>query len=364
MDAKAACSSGSAFSRERRGDRARSKRILKNFDIRAGGIDLQAFCCDQGLMTIKRFRRFYEKYCILTDWNIGVAKSSPAELTRLVADGWLGPVTWSPKASLLRSRADPFIWPLEADHRVIYEEIDHWRKRGQIRSLSLQQFARLQRSRQEIAQPYHLSYPFVVHFDGAWYCIPESARARGVDLYAWDPAEASWKLVRRLIDNIGILDATLFRYHDIWYLFGTTCGGVDAYDKLRIWWSESIEGQWRLHARNPAKVDLRSARSAGPFFQLDGRWYRPAQDCTTGYGSAVTINRLDVLTPSEFEETTVSRVQPDPNGPYPDGLHTLAVYGDKVLIDGKRVHFSAALLLMKAARRIVRLLDSALQKIA
>jgi len=323
-----------------------------------------ASCLDQQSMTNNGLQRLYEKYCVLTDWNIGLVRASTAELQRLVTDGRLGPALWCPRASLLRSRADPFVWPLANDHRVIYEEIDHWSKIGHVRSLSLQRFSRLQRSRVEIVQPFHLSYPFIVQHEDVWYCIPESARAGGVDLYAWYPADGSWKLERRLIDKIGILDATLFRHHNIWYLFGTTPGGVDAYDKLRIWWSESLEGKWRLHARNPAKVDLRSARSAGPFFRLGSRWYRPAQDCTTGYGSAVTINRLDVLTPSEFEETTVSRVQPDPNGPYPDGLHTLAVYGDKVLIDGKRVRFSAALLLMKAARRIVRLFDSASRKTA
>jgi hypothetical protein len=305
-------------------------------------------------MIVNRFRRFYAKYCILTDWNVGVIHASPAELGRVVAEGSLGPVTWSPRASSLRSRADPFVWPLEGDHRVIYEEIDHWCKRGHIRSLSLRRFARLQRSRPEILQPYHLSYPFIVQFDGVWYCIPESARAGGVDLYAWDAAASSWKLERRLIDSIAILDGTLFRYGDIWYLFGTVRGD-GARDKLRIWWSKCLQGNWQRHARDPAKVDVSSARSAGPLFELGGHWYRPAQDCTKGYGTAVTINRIDILTPDEFAETTVSTVRPDPHGPYPDGLHTLAVHGDTMLIDGRRIRASAALLLMKVARRLLRL---------
>ena len=302
-------------------------------------------------MTIKRFRRLYEKHCISTAWNIGLVQTSAAELERLVADGRLGPVRWCPRTSSLQSRADPFVWPLERDHRVIYEEIDHWSRLGHIRSLSLQRFSRLQRSRAEIVRPHHLSYPFIVQFDDVWYCVPESARAGGVDLYAWDCAGGVWKLERRLLDNIRVLDATLLRHDGIWYLFGTVRGDGPR-DKLRIWCSESLGGNWQSHARNPAKVDISSARSAGPLFELGGRWYRPAQDCTNGYGRAVTINRIDVLTPTEFAETTVSRVQPDPNGPYPDGLHTLAVHGDTVLIDGRRTGFSAALLLMKAARRL------------
>jgi hypothetical protein len=124
---------------------------------------------------------------------------------------------------------------------------------------------------------------------------------------------------------------------------------------LRIWWSKTLEGNWQPHACDPAKVDVSSARSAGPLFELGGRWYRPAQDCTKGYGTAVTINRIDVLTPTQFVETTVSTVRPDPHGPYPHGLHTLAVHGHTLLIDGRRIRVSAALPLVKAARRFVRL---------
>jgi hypothetical protein len=208
-----------------------------------------------------------------------------------------------------------------------------------------------------MVKPYHLSYPHIVAFENVWYCIPESARSGGLDLYAWSPQKRLWVLETRMIDDHGILDATLFRHGTIWYLFGVARED-GPYDKLRIWWSDSLYGEWRLHSRNPAKVDLRSARSAGPVFQVGGCYYRPAQDCTDGYGSAVTINRIDLLTPVEFAETTVSRVQPDPNGPYPDGLHTITVYNDTVLIDGKRVGFSAALLFMKLARRLTRLAGS------
>jgi hypothetical protein len=296
-----------------------------------------------------------QRYCVLTDWNIGVVDVSPADIANLVSHGRLGAVLWSPRLSRWRSRADPFIWPVageDGEDRVIYEEIDHWAQRGHIRSLSLARFSRLQSSRLEIARPFHMSYPFIVQCDGNWYCMPESARSNGVDLYGWDAGSGSWKLERRLIDNVGILDATFFRHDGIWYLFGTMRGD-GSYDKLRIWWSESLAGDWRLHGMNPAKTDLRSARPAGPFFKSGGHWYRPAQDCSIQYGGALTINRIDVLTPTRFAETTTSRIAPDPAGPYPDGLHTLALLGDKLLIDGKRTAFCAWLPLMKAVRRIV-----------
>ena len=309
----------------------------------------------QVTMTKSRLQRLYEKYCACTEWNIGVVQASQAVLRELVTSGRLGPICWCPRVSVLGSRADPFVWPLDGNVRVIYEEIDRWNDRGHIRSISLKRFSRWQRSRREIVRPYHLSYPFIVHWQNVWYCIPESARAEGVDLYAWDVSMDSWQLKRRLLHGDAIVDATLFRHNEIWYLFGTI-RGPRAYDTLQIWWAHSLEGPWVLHGTNPAKVDLRSARSAGSLFEVDGRWYRPAQDCTSGYGGAVTINRIDVLTPVEFAETTVSRVQPDRNGRYPHGLHSLAVYGNQIVVDGKRVGFSAWLPGMKAARKVARLL--------
>ena len=309
-----------------------------------------------------RLRRLFRRYCILTEWNFGLVETPPAALTRLVTDGLLGTVVWCPRRSPLSSRADPFFWPTSHGPRVIYEEISSWSQRGHIRSITLDRFSKRQQPRLEIDRNFHLSYPFVIQVDDTWYCVPESARSGGVDLYAWEPRTKLWVLKRRLIEGIAILDATFFRYEGIWYLFGTVRGD-QSYSKLRIWWSYTFEGNWQSHACDPAKVDVRSARPAGSWFEVDGRWYRPAQDCAAGYGSAVTINRLESLSPTEFSETMVCRVRPDPKGPYPDGLHTLGVYRGQVLIDGKKVRFSAALLLMNALRLVVRLPGRIAQKL-
>jgi hypothetical protein len=287
-----------------------------------------------------------------------MVKATSVDLERLVAEGKLGTVEWCPRPSPLSSRADPFVWMENGQPRVVFEQVDQWTRRGHIRSLPLQRFSRRQRGRSEIMQPYHLSYPHVVLVDGAWYCTPESARAGGLDLYAWRPETRCWERRCRLIHEAAVLDATLFRHAQLWYLFGTLRGDGSC-EKLRIWWSDALDGEWRPHARNPAKVDVRSARSAGTVFEIGGRFYRPAQDCSRGYGRAVTINRIDVLTPTEFAETAVSRVEADLDGPYPDGLHTITVCGDTILIDGRRMRFSAALVLMKIIRRLARLVGCA-----
>lgn len=300
---------------------------------------------------MSRLQSLYRKYCVLTDWNIGFVPATTATIERLVRTGDLGQIRWMPKASPLTSRADPFMWPHEGGRRIIFEEIDHWTGRGHISSLPFDKLNERSVARREIAQSYHLSYPFVLHSGGKWYCMPESARSGGIDLYLWNDQLATWQLARRLIDGVQLIDATLFEHGGKFYLFATTRGD-GSYEKLRIWWAPSLSGPWQLHAQDPVKLNVRSARPAGPLFKHGENWYRPAQDCSKGYGGAVTINRLDVLSPDHYRETEVCQLAPDRNGPYPDGLHTLVVCDDIILVDGKRVGFSAALLGMKLARRL------------
>jgi hypothetical protein len=301
-----------------------------------------------------RLRRLYEKYCVRTEWNIGFTRASDTAIRDLITSGRLGPIQWCPRVSLLGSRADPFVWALDGEPRILYEEIDSWTGRGEIRSILLEHLSRRQRSRLEILKTYHLSYPFVMKWENVWYCMPECARSSGVDLYFWNSATSSWQLKRRLLDQVPILDGSLLLLDGIWYLFGTIKGS-SSYDTLKIWWARSLEGEWWPHRSDPAKVDVRSARPGGALFEFEGRLYRPAQDCSDRYGGALTINRIEVLTPNDFRETTVSRVRPDRSGPYPHGLHTLAVYGDRIVFDGKRTGFNPWLPVMKAARRVSRL---------
>ena len=42
---------------------------------------------------------------------------------------------------------------------------------------------------------------------------------------------------------------------------------------------------------------------------------------------------------AHFEEEAVATIAPDPDGPYPDGLHTLSRVGDLTLVDGRRTTF-------------------------
>ena len=100
----------------------------------------------------------------------------------------------------------------------------------------------------------------------------------------------------------------------------------------------TIGGPWTAHPANPVKRDLATARPAGRPFPVNGRLYRPAQDCTWTYGGAVHLMEIVALTPTVFRERLALRLEPDRAWPYPDGLHHLVVDGDRVYFDAKRTY--------------------------
>ena len=79
--------------------------------------------------------------------------------------------------------------------------------------------------------------------------------------------------------------------------------------------------------------------------------FRPGQDCARTYGAAVVIHRVDQLSPEHYRETVVTRALPDPGGPFPHGLHTLAADQEWVWLDGKRFVFDLAGLVRKIIRK-------------
>jgi hypothetical protein len=193
----------------------------------------------------------------------------------------------------------------------------------------------------------HASYPQLLEHDGAIYCIPETLAQRRVQLYRADPFPSRWIPDAVLLDDFAGADATVHFHDGRWWLFA---GNHDDQDetKLYIFHAMDLRGPWLPHAANPVKCDLRSARPAGPLFTAADELYRPAQDCSVTYGGAVVVNRVEKLTPHEFLERPVKRLRPAPQGPYPDGLHTLSAAGNVTLVDGKRHAWSLAAL----ARRL------------
>ncbi len=71
-------------------------------------------------------------------------------------------------------------------------------------------------------------------------------------------------------------------------------------------------------------------------FWMDGRLYRPTQDCSVRYGYAITLNEVTRLTPDEFKERPVNHIRPSWM-PGLRGTHTWNESRRLQVIDGLRM---------------------------
>jgi hypothetical protein len=109
--------------------------------------------------------------------------------------------------------------------------------------------------------------------------------------------------------DIHAADATLFQHEGTLWLFANVAErGTSDWDALHLFFADSLHSEWRPHPLNPVVRDVTRARPAGRLFWDVGRLIRPAQDCSVRYGRAITLNRVDVLTKTDYVEVPVGRI--------------------------------------------------------
>jgi hypothetical protein len=291
-------------------------------------------------------------------WSVGIIHAPIEQVAGLAGEETMRRLVrsarWLPEPRG-RFLADPFAVPIAGGLTILAEDYDWSVDRGHITAINIAPDGGSSEPAPAIRLPCHLSYPYRLQLDGVTYCIPEAHESDEVALYRADAALREWTKVATLIEGVPVIDPTVFHYEDRWWLFGTRQDRGDN-GKLFAWHARELTGPWQPHAANPLKTDIRSSRPAGPPFVHEGELFRPSQDCSTGYGAAVVVNRVTCLTPHRFEEEPASVVTPDPAGPYPSGLHTLCGAGAYTVIDGSRTAFVRAAAADALKRKLRRLM--------
>ena len=279
-------------------------------------------------------------------WQVGLIDQPVASLLEA---GPLPPVRWLTDNRREGYWADPYGLPGSSDE-LICEFYDRRSGLGRIEQLRIGPGAALlERSRVVLPGRGHASFPQVFELEGRRLALAETMAQRSCWLYEVDDRGA-WRALWPLLQDTAAIDPALLRWEGRYWL-AYTDGDLGEHDNLCLQYAERLEGPWLAHANNPVKRDIRGARMAGSFFQQGGALYRPSQDCLSGYGAAVALQRVVRLSPTQFEEITVRRLQADPRGGLPDGLHTVNAWGNRTLVDGKRLTFELQALLHKLGLR-------------
>jgi hypothetical protein len=152
---------------------------------------------------------------------------------------------------------------------------------------------------------HHLSYPCVFEHDDAFFLIPESQENGRVELWRAEEFPERWVLDTVFAENVHLVDTTPLQFEGRWYFFTAAADGAT---ELLLFHSTDLRGPWIAHPANPICTDVRASRMAGHFFRRDGRLIRPGQDGSGSYGRAIRLLEVDRLSPDEYAEREVERI--------------------------------------------------------
>ena len=220
--------------------------------------------------------------------------------------------------------ADPFMIRVYGLWHMFFEVSNRKSSKGEVGLATSKNGLTWSYDRIVLAEPFHLSYPYVFEWQGAYYLIPESQQAKAVRLYRAEAFPTRWRFIKNLLEGLDFNDPSVFFYRDKWWLFVETAPSIQC-DTLRLYCADDIEGPWLEHPKSPIiDGDPHVARPAGRVVVLGDRIIRYAQDCYPIYGTNVRAFEITRLTPTEFEEHPVSSkpiLAANGNGWNSDGMH-------------------------------------------
>jgi hypothetical protein len=200
--------------------------------------------------------------------------------------------------------ADPFM--IEVDRTwYMFFEVMSWRggsRKGEIGLATSADGFRWAYRGIVLAEPYHLSYPYVFRSGADFFMVPEGSGGGAARLYRADPFPDRWVRAKDLLEGPVLLDNSIFEWDGRWWMFAETSPS-GKHDTLRLFHARDLRGPWTEHPRSPIVAgDPRISRPAGRVIALQDRLVRLAQDCSSVYGESVRAIEVTRLSPHDYEE--------------------------------------------------------------
>ena len=197
--------------------------------------------------------------------------------------------------------ADPFMCQRDGRWYLFFEVVNHLTRRGEIGVAVSPDAEAWEYERIVLAEPYHLSYPYVFEWQGSHYMIPESGAAKSVRLYRAARVSsplgmgrkfAGGQALRRLVHSLSRRQMVALHGHR---------ARQDEPAAAVVFRGELL-GPWHEHPSSPLRDDQHFSRPAGRVVVADRHPVRFAQDVYPVYGSSVSAFAVTKLTPTEYEE--------------------------------------------------------------
>ena len=259
------------------------------------------------------------------EWSIGIySGASPYHLEG--PEGVQNPVLTSRSITDIPALfvADPFLLR-QADTWYMFFEVMHaGTEHGEIGLATSPDGRQWQYQQIVLRESFHLSYPYVFAWAGAYYLVPESYQAGGVRLYQADHFPYDWRCIATLLEGPYFADASLLYAGDTWWMFVDTSADMQ-HHTLRLYYAHTLTGPWCEHPHSPLIAqNPHIARPGGRVIVADNRLTRFTQDCAPTYGNQVRAFEIVTLTPTYYAERAAGQ-QPvltaSGSGWNADGMH-------------------------------------------
>lgn len=231
----------------------------------------------------------------------------------------LGPAPGAPTPALgygdvtdavATSVADPFMVRVDGTWHMFFEVVA-WRgraHRGEIALATSRDGLTWSYRGIVLAEPFHLSYPYVFEWGSEHFMIPESGAARAVRLYRAAPFPARWRYVKDLVTGPVLVDSSVFARDGRWWML-TAADPARGNDTLHLLHAADPLGPWREHPLSPVVCgDPDRARPGGRVLSLGDRVIRFAQRCRGTYGAALRAFEITELTATTYAEAELGPV--------------------------------------------------------
>lgn len=280
---------------------------------------------------VEKLKGFILRTFSIYGYAVGVRKMDALPLERLGS----GKYCWLLPSSRYWY-ADPMVRKIRGNHYVFTEQFDLNESKGKI-AVSEIKNGKIGKPRTVIDEPFHLSFPNVFEYDGAYYMVPECSASHAVKVYRMGASVYDWKEFLSIpMENC--VDTAVLRKQDDIYLITSELDKDDILRarKIVIEIKDFPHGQPRIY-RNPNAAYSYAERNGGDLLCENGRLYCVNQVSTpTAYGQYMELSAFTLNEDCTVTERKVSTIQKEdvssPRITYPLLLkmdtHTYSVTSD------------------------------------
>lgn len=274
-------------------------------------------------------------------WIIGIYRG---DIKTVISTKTFDPdIKWLFKQKFDKFYGDPFPLGCEnGDIKIIVEDYSYDDDYGKLSLMTFDKYLRLVNNKLLLDTNSHLSFPFVITENNRTYIFPEARRSGKLSCYEFNAENETVTFLQDILE-LPLLDSTVLKHDNLFWIFGTICDKGVADYRLKIFYSDNLLGPYTPHPGNPLREGMDGIRSAGGFLNIDGVIYRPTQNCREEYGKSISIYKITDLTKTSFREEPHMNIRINKHNRHNSGMHkihTINVLDDIILVDGMNWTFS------------------------